>query len=265
MRRALTEGIITLAVFLSAWLVLSEINWVTLLRVDEVTSKTEEKLGKLFWETFQDSEEENTNPFVLDAIDSLVTEICRSNQISRERLKVHILNKDEVNAFALPDGHLVIYTGLILNTDNPEELAGVIGHEIAHIQLNHVMKKLVKEIGLSVLISITGGERGPEVIKETARILSSSAFDRRLEREADIRSVDYLIEASINPEPFADFLYKLATEEPKGADFFSWISTHPESKDRAEYIIAYSKGQQSAYKEILTNETWNSLKDRLRD
>ena len=100
----------------------------------------------------------------------------------REIIKVHVLNKDEINAFALPNGHLIIYSGLINNSGNQEELTGVICHEIAHIELNHVMKKLIKEIGLSVLISMTTGKGGSEIIKETAKMLSSSAFDRKLEK-----------------------------------------------------------------------------------
>ena len=80
------------------------------------------------------------------------------------------------NAFALPGGHLVLYTGLINASDNFEEVTGVIGHELAHIELNHVMKRLVREIGLSALISMTTGESNPQVVLETAKLLSSSAF-----------------------------------------------------------------------------------------
>jgi predicted Zn-dependent protease len=77
-----------------------------------------------------------------------------------------VLNNDEINAFALPNGHLIVYSGLILNSDNQEELIGFICHEIAHIALNHIMKRLVKEIGTSVLISMTTGNGGSEIIKE---------------------------------------------------------------------------------------------------
>ena len=68
----------------------------------------------------------------------------------------------EVNAFALPNGHLVIYSGLILNSDNQEQFSGVICHEIAHIRLKHVIKKLIKELGFSVIISMTTGSYGSE-------------------------------------------------------------------------------------------------------
>lgn len=265
MKKTIFQGIIIIALFFSTWFVLTQINWVTIFNVKKVTDKNEEKLGELFWEIFQKTEKENKNPFVVNAVDSIVTKICSENNIDRKSIKVHLLDKDDINAFALPNGHLIVYTGLILNSENQEELSGVICHEIAHIQLNHVMKKLIKEVGLSVLISMTTGNGGSETIKQTAQTLSSTAFDRSLEKEADIKAVDYLVNAKINPEPFANFLYKLSKKENETSKYLIWISTHPESKERAEYIIEYSKDKKAKYEAILTNETWDKMKEKLKD
>ncbi len=75
------------------------------------------------------------------------------------------------------------------------------------------MNKLVEEVGLSTLITLTTGNSCSDMIKETAKSLSSTAFDRSLEKDADIKSVDYLIKAKINPEPFTNFHYKLAERD----------------------------------------------------
>ncbi len=265
MKKTIIQGIITVLLFFGTWFALTQIDWVKVFKVQQVTDKTEQKLGELFWEVFKKTEKESQNPLVINSVDSIVTLICKTNKIDREKIKIHILNKDDINAFALPNGHLIVYSGLILNSENQEELTGVICHEIAHIELNHVMKKLVKEIGLSVLISMTTGNGGGEVIKETAKMLSSSAFDRSLEKEADIKAVDYLIKAKVNPEPFANFLYKLSDKEHEATKYLTWISTHPDSKERAEYIIEYSKGKLTEYKPILTNKTWNNLKEELKE
>ncbi len=265
MRNIIVQGVITLAIFFAAWFVLAQIDWVKHFKVQQVTDKTEEKLGELFLEVFQKTKNEIKNPFVVNSVDSLVAKICTANDIDRDFIKVHILQEDNINAFALPNGHILIYSGLILNSDNQEELSGVISHEIAHIELNHIMKKLVKEMGLSVLISMTTGNGGTEIIKETAKMLSSTAYDRSLEREADIRAVDYLIEAKINPEPFANFLYKLSTNEGETAIYLNWISTHPDSKERAEYIIEYSSNRITDYTAVLSDMTWNKVKEELTD
>lgn len=265
MKKPIIQGLITILFFFGTWYALTQIDWMKIFKVQEVTDKTEQKLGELLWEVFKKSEKEIKNTHVVKSVDSVVTHICSANKIDRSKLKIHILAKDDINAFALPNGHLIIYSGLILNSDNQEELAGVICHEIAHIELNHVMKKLVKEVGLSVLISMTTGSSGAEVIKETAKMLSSSAFDRSLEKDADIKAVDYLVNAKLNPEPFAGFLYKLSETEDETTKYLTWISTHPDSKDRAEYIVEYIKGKETEYKTILTNETWDKLKAALKD
>jgi predicted Zn-dependent protease len=265
MKKPILQGLITLLLFFGTWYALTHIDWMKIFKVQQVTDNTEQKLGALFWEVFKNTEAENKNAHVVNSIDSIVTHICKSNKIDREKIKVHVLNKDEINAFALPNGHLIIYSGLILNSDNQEELTGVICHEIAHIELNHVMKKLVKEIGLSVLISMTTGNGGAEIIKETAKMLSSTAFDRNLEKEADIKAVDFLTKAKVNPEPFANFLYKLSDEEHEATKYLTWISTHPDSKERAEYIILCIKDNLNDYRPILTNKTWDQIKVELKD
>jgi predicted Zn-dependent protease len=265
MKNIIKQGLIIALIFFGTWLVLAQINWRSIFKIKQVSDKTEQKLGELFWDFFKKSEREIKDISVIHSIDSIVTQICVSNDINREKLTIHLLKKDEINAFALPNGHLIIYSGLILSCDNQDELAGVICHEIAHIELNHVMKKLVKEIGLSVLISITTGNNGTEFVKEAARVLSSAAFDRSLEKEADLKAVDYLINTRINPEQFANFLYKLSDTEHKEKQYLTWISTHPNSKERAEYIISYSIGNKVDFKPILSNETWVKMQDTLKD
>ena len=171
MKNAVVQGIVIVVLFFSTLLVLNQIDWMTVFNVKEATEKTEEKLGELFWEISKKTEREINNQTVTNSIDSIVTRICKANEIERNNIKIHILYKTETNAFAIPSGHLIIYSGLILAADNHAELSGVIAHEIAHIELHHVMEKLIKEIGLSVLVSITTGNSGGEIIMETVKML----------------------------------------------------------------------------------------------
>ena len=265
MKKTFVQGIITILLFFGTWFTLSQINWVKTLNIRQVTNKTEQKLGDLYWSVFKNTEKDNNNPYVVLSIDSIVTHLCKANQIDRNYIQVHVFNNDEINAFALPNGHLIICKGLILDSDNQEELTGVISHEIAHIELNHVMKKLITEVGLSVLVSITTGSGGSEIIKETAKVLSSTAFDRKLEKEADIKAVDYMLNAQVNPKPFADFLYKLSDSNSEHPDYLQWIRSHPESKERAEYILEYSNSKETEYKHILSDDTWSKLKEKLTE
>ena len=263
MKKLLAQGITLILLFIILWFCLSKIDWINIFKVQKVANTTEQKLGEIFWNTIKNSEKENKNIHVINSIDSIVTKVCKLNNIDREEIKIHLLNKDEINAFALPDGHLVIYSGLILNSDNQEELTGVICHEIAHIEYNHIMKKLVNEIGLSVVTSIITGSTKSDNIREILRILSSSSFDRSLEKEADIKAVDYLIKAKVNPEAFANFLYKLSTNKQTEKEYLTRVSSHPDSRERASYIIKYSKNKSIAYEAILSIKTWEKLNTEL--
>ena len=249
------------ALFFGTWFALRQIDWVTVLNVRQMTKSTEQKLGDLFWDMFRQTEEIDHSAEVAGAIDSLVTHLCKANDIDRDKLKLHVVDKDMVNAFTLPDDHLVVLTGLVNETQNEAELLGVIAHEVAHVEKNHVMKKLVKEVGLSVLISMTNGGSG-EAIRQALQMITSSAYDRDLEREADLTAVDYLIKAEVDPEPFANMLYRLSENEEHIPRQLFWISTHPNSKERAEAIIAYIKGKTVTRKPVLSSQQWDHLKEK---
>lgn len=265
MDRIIFRLIALLALFFASLWAINQVDWMKLFGVKENLSTTEQKIGELFWEFYASKNEEIENQDIISPIDSLLTKICESNNIDRDDLKLHVINTREVNAFALPNKHLVIYAGLVASVKNEAELSGVIGHEIAHMQMDHVMKKLVKEVGLAVVITMTSGNGNSQVLLESLKTLTSSAYDRSLEEEADFKSVDYLIEAEIDPTPFADFLYTLGGSDTQTEEYMSWVSTHPYSKERAESIIAYSQDKSYKVNYVLDSTTWRNLKAKIEE
>lgn len=263
MKNLFLRATIIIIVFFATWFLLDQIDWMGIFKVEETSSKIEQKLGKQIWEFIQLTEEEVEDEDINLALDSILSHICSANNIDKDYIKLHLIQKSEINAFALPDGHLVVYSGLIEAAENETELDGVLCHEIAHIELNHVMQKLMREIGLSVLIANVSGKGGPNNTLEIAKSLSSNAFDRSLERDADMKAVDYMIEAGINPEGFAEFMYKLSLTEPEAMQYLEWVSSHPETQARAEYIIEYSNYQLEGNGAVLADTTWKMIQWRL--
>ena len=263
MNRTIQQGVILIALFGSALFLMMQVNWMQVFHVKKAASTTEETLGELIWESIKRDHNRVEIPVLNRALDSMINKICGANGIDITHIKWHVVENNEINAFALPDGHLVLYSGLLLSADNAEEVAGVICHEIAHIEHDHVMQKLMKEIGLSVLLSITTGNSGGEIMGQAVKTLSSSAFDRDLEKEADLSAVDYLHAAEINSEPFAEFLFRLARQNERNNGFLSWISTHPDSEDRAAYIIEYASEPDNNFGRALSDSTWTNAKKTL--
>jgi beta-barrel assembly-enhancing protease len=263
MKKIIFQGIIIVVSFGALYASLRTLNWVEIFKVKQFNNSTEKKLGDMLSRMFLDKEVKKRT--VTNTMDSILRRLCEANHIDRDEIKLHVVKRDDINAFALPDKHIVVFTGLIEEAENESELTGVIAHELAHVRLNHVMRKLVKEIGLSVLISAAGGRGGSDVAREAAKLLSSSAYDRKLEKEADMKGVDYMIRANINPEPLADFLFKLAGRQPDISRRLAWISTHPDSKERSEYILEYCSGIKRTDKPILSATTWDALKESVKD
>jgi beta-barrel assembly-enhancing protease len=261
--KALYKGLIVLACFFGLFFLLSQVNFVKLFEIDKAKSSTEQKLGDVIWDNIKISEELILNDKATKTLDKLVEGICEKNNIEKDSLKVHLIKKDEVNAFALPDNHLVVYSGLIQDVKNQSALVGVLGHEIAHIENRHVMRKLSREIGFSVLISLTTGGKDPGLMKQIFKTLTSSAYDRDLEKEADLASVEYMLAANVNPTHLADFLYDMSTNEGELNSKLAWLNSHPESEERAKYILEYIKGKKIKNTEFVSKNEWDSFRESL--
>lgn len=260
-QKTILQGAIFFAIGVALWFALSQIDFMSVFSVTENKGKTEEKLGKLIWQSIKKSETIIYDDSVVKPMDKLFSHICKENNIDPKSIEVHIVEKDEINAFALPAGHLIVYSGLLKDCNNESELAGVIGHEIAHIEKDHVMKKLVKELGLAVIVSMTTGGKGGGMVHEALQTLSSSAYDRSLESEADMTSVEYLENANLDPAKFADFMYNMSRKANMPSAVY-YISTHPDSEERALAILEKIKGEKFEIKKILSDSEWKALTEK---
>ena len=221
--------------FGGCYYVYSKINWSGLFGVKKITENLDEQLGDVFWKSYSAEMVEVKDTKIVEPIQQMVSNICSENKIAPSTINVHVVENKEINAFAMPGRHLVLHTGLIDFADNQEEIAGVIAHEIAHIESGHVVKKLGKEIGLSILMNLTLGDIGGEVVRNALSTITSTAYDRSLEKEADLKAVDYMVAAKLNPTYLASFLEKL-DKESQTPEVLQWVSTHPDSKVRVRYI-----------------------------
>jgi predicted Zn-dependent protease len=151
--------------------------------------------------------------------------------------KVKIINKDVLNAFCTPGGYIYVYTGLIKFLDNETQLAGVMGHEIAHADKRHSANQMVKNYGVSALVSILSGGGQPGALSSLASQLIGLSFSRADETEADKFSVKYLNGTSYDSRGAKYFFEKLiAAGQTGGTPAF--LSTHPNPETRVADITA---------------------------
>lgn len=150
---------------------------------------------------------------------------------------LYIVKDDSVNnAFCTPGGYIYVYTGLIKFLQTEEELAGVIGHEMAHADMRHSTDQMTKAYGLKVLIALIAGEDYSQYLEAGESLLQLS-FSRSDEKEADLKSVSYLCETDYNASAFAQF-FKRIQETEQDSRMLQFLSTHPNPENRVENIIA---------------------------
>lgn len=258
MKRFFLHLSLSLLLFGGLWFGLSQINWIGILGLDVLTQNTEQKLEDLLWDAIQDSEEICSDTQANEALQAMWTRMCEANQLNPNSVQVHLVKNDEINAYAFPGGHILIHSGLVQTLESPEELAGVLGHEVAHVQLNHISKKLAKEVGVSILLSAAGGgSAAGEAIKEILSQLSSSAYDRSLEKEADLKSVEYLKNAGIHPCAMVAVMEKL--EDENQSSIPSWLGSHPDLSERKEYLKNAAANLVLSEKPLLDSAAWEAL------
>ncbi len=260
MTKALIHFSVLAVLFFGAWFLLGNIDFVDLFHIEQLTRENEHKLGEFVLDAVRRGNDELESDTVQTCLDSIKNRLCVANGIADSSISIHILIKDDVNAFALPDRHLVVYTGLIRYCNSPEELAGVLAHEIAHMEHKHVMKKLVKEVGLAMLTTIAGGESTGEFGRQVAKLLSSSAFDREQESEADRSAVSMMAKAGIDPENLANFLFRLSQEKKNIPKNFELLSTHPNSQDRSAEILKLMKKETVRPRPVVDRDVWVSVR-----
>lgn len=172
---------------------------------------------------------------------------------NRYPLKFHIVEDATLNAFAMPGGNVVLHSGLLMAAETPEEIASVLGHEIAHVTQRHSIRGILSSAGLFlVLQAMIGDVTGiVGVLANNSAFLLDRKFSRDFERESDNHGWDYLLAANIKPEGMIVFFTRMQAEEKRMREkmkettsidvdpgAFEVLSTHPATDERMKNLQA---------------------------
>ncbi|XXF77930.1 M48 family metallopeptidase [Myxococcaceae bacterium GXIMD 01537] len=147
---------------------------------------------------------------------------------------------EQVNAFALPGGHIFVYSGLLRAARNEAELASVLGHEIAHVTSGHARDMLAAQVGTQQLQALVLGQN-PNMLAQIASQVAATGYlaahSREAETEADSRGLNYLAAAGYEPGAMVSFFEELARMSGSSPDLVSqFVASHPDPGDRAKAI-----------------------------
>lgn len=193
----------------------------------------------------------------------------------RYRFKFHIMEDSQINAFALPGGNIVVHTGLLLNADSPEEIAGVLAHEMAHVTKQHGVRNIIESVGLFAIVQAFLGDTTGVLatLANNAPMLLTQKFSRDHEREADEQGWNYLLLAKIDPAGMISFFKKLdAVEEKQTASnplggiehSLGFLSTHPATRERISSLEKKHGEMKNADGFLKFNLDFNAFQNTLR-
>jgi predicted Zn-dependent protease len=151
-----------------------------------------------------------------------------------------VVESATVNAFALPGGPIVVYTGLLREAESAEQLAGVLAHEMAHVTRRHGMQRIAQSLGVVAAVQLLFGDVSGvmAVAVEVLREGAINSYSREQEHEADMDGVERLRWAGLDPRALADFFELLAKKEGQLPSVMRWLGTHPDLAQRVKDVRA---------------------------
>lgn len=231
--------------------------------VHSLPMSIDEKLGKAAFESMDLGGPEVKDPLVLGAVQKMVKRLEPHSAIEGITFDVHVVQSPEMNAFCLPGGVIVVYTGLIEGAENPGQVAAVIGHEMAHATLRHGLERSSQSLGIWAAVSLLIGDAGGLVAAgaDLFQIAAVNSYSRGQEDAADAEGVRMLHAAKIDPAEMARFFEILEDKHGDLPGLFAWISTHPQHADRIESVNQMvSELPKTDYQSI--DVDWNQVKSK---
>lgn len=272
--------IFTAAVIAGLTLVIHLAGWTPMRTIAQMLPETwRARLGDAAIQSMAENKKRCVSDSGIAALDKLTTRLTQAAG-TPQSFKVIVVDWDLLNAFAVPGNTILVTKELIAKADSPDEVAGVLAHEMGHGIELHPETGIIRAIGLSAAVDLMmGGSSG--ALANVGLMLAQLGYTRGAEREADVQALILLRKAQISQQGLAGFFRRVLKEEgayendgdgkakPKGetspeasrgkafSRALDILSTHPPTEERAE-MIRMSGSYPST--PALDAADWNALK-----
>ena len=173
------------------------------------------------------------------------------------RFHVRVVNLNMNNAFALPGGQIVIAQGFLRFAESPDEVAGVLTHEMGHVIHRHTTAAMIEALSLAFLFGVMFGDLGTGAIGWAGETLIGLSFRREAEMEADESAIELLGRAGLSSRGLADFFERIERRTGDMPAFLHMLSTHPRNESR---LRRFARGV-TAGPPSLGEREWRSLRE----
>jgi Zn-dependent protease with chaperone function len=214
--------------------------------VARLPSSWETEIGKLDMREVQADFDFVTAPDYTNYLNVVSQRLLAVMPKEMRHCNFQIIDADVVNAFAIPGGHILVGRGLMDAVTTPEELAGVLAHELAHLTQRHGLRKSAEAAGPILALKYLSGQKGSVLtgLAATATFLGQQRFSRKFETEADDIGLEYLVKARINPSGMISFFERLNEIEKHSLKPPAFMLSHPPTPERIADLQARLNGFQ---------------------
>jgi len=176
-------------------------------------------------------------------------------------LRVGVLDHGMLNAIALPGGRILIFRGLLEAAGNPEEVAGVLAHEIGHVASHDPTREALRAAGTAGILGLLLGDVfGASIVVVATDAVVNASYQRDAETRADETAYSLLAEAGLPSRPFADFFAKMRKKYGEMDGVLKLFASHPGLEGRAERAAAADLIGDSTYEPVLSDQDWVALR-----
>lgn len=180
-------------------------------------------------------------------------------------IRVSVAISEEVNAYALPGGHIVVNTAILNELQTPESLVALLSHESTHINRRHSLQNILSSMGSGIIIGLltNAGGSAAKIIIGNADFLVHMNYSRKLEKQADEEGMVLMEKNNINPNGMIQLMQRLKeSNDDSSMKALSFLSSHPLTEERIADAERYSHAHPFTEKETnaLLEDYWKQLK-----
>ena len=222
----------------------------------------ETQLGQFVQQEFSEEESVCKNSELAETMNSIMSRLITPMIDRSYEFHVTVMDNPRVNAMAAPGGYLIVFRGLLQDTETPEELAGVLAHEVQHVILRHGMRLIVQHVSMAFIVAALSGDASGMLSYglQAAQTLQTLSYSREAEVQADERGLALLEQAGINPEGMMSFFEKLGKEQEDTSPF-RYFSTHPPTNTRRQHLEDLASAHSTHYQAFTFTQKWETLRN----
>jgi predicted Zn-dependent protease len=227
----------------------------------------EEKFGAVIIENIAVANSRCNDPERQQIIDKLMRQLTGALPRSPYTIHLFVINNPTINALAAPGGYIVVFRGLIEAVQTPDELAGVLAHELQHVLRRHSTRLLLQNFSTGLLMAALVGDVSglASFGLDAAKNLMLLRYNRSHETEADEAALRTLIAANINPAGMISFFEMLKQKERDENRYLEYFSSHPSTQARVDRLRAMIAERSPGHAQPLSKQEWQELKTICRD